>query len=346
LLGVDALGINIYEKANRLNPNVSFPWSEINKIKYKKPNKVVLSLADKNSGKFTVSCTKPKMNQEIYNLATGNHEMYKRRRRPDTLEVQQMKSQKRDEEEARAKEKALLSREMVARQKAEKMRLEMEAKYKEMEEKMKRKEEELQEKDEKIKELEEQLRELREAKDNLETQQNELKEMMEKLEETKNLELVERERMEEEIRVKQEEIDRVREEVEEKERRAQELQEEVELSRQKYEESLLVTNTYAASEVSSTSCSAEEEESGTEEIPEIVIDPVEEGREIGLDTEMAEVIEDLGAELEELRDAEQENTEDRLYRDNLRLTGRDKYKTLREVRKGNTKRRIDVFENM
>ena len=40
LLGVDALGINIYEKGNRLNPSVSFPWSEINKIKYEKPNKV------------------------------------------------------------------------------------------------------------------------------------------------------------------------------------------------------------------------------------------------------------------------------------------------------------------
>ena len=282
LLGVDALGINIYEKANRLNPTVSFPWSEIRKIQCTKPNKVVLILTDKSSGKITVSCTKPKMNKEIYNLATGNHEMYKRRRMPDTLEVQQMKSQKRDEDEARAKEKALLSREMMARQKAEKRRLEMEAKYKEMEEKMKRKEEELQEKDEKIKELEEQLRQLREAKDNLETQQSELKEMMEKLEEAKNLELAERERMEEEIRAKQEEIDRVREEVEEKERRAQELQEEVELSRQKYEESLLVTNTDAASEVSESvsESSSEEKESKVEEIPEIVVDPVEEGREV------------------------------------------------------------------
>jgi len=136
--------------------------------------------------------------------------------------------------------------------------------------------------------------------------------------------------------------------VEEKERRAQELQEEVELSRQKYEESLLVTNPDAASEVSESvsESSSEEKESKVEEIPEIVVDPVEEGREVGLDTEMAEVIEDLGTELEELRDVEQENTEDRLYRENLRLTGRDKYKTLREVRKGNTKRRIDVFENM
>ena len=65
-----------------------------------------------------------------------------------------------------------------------------------------------------------------------------------------------------------------------------------------------------------------------------------------MDTQMAEEIEDLGAELEELKDTEQETEEERLYRENLRLTGMDKYKTLREVRKGNTKRRIDVFENM
>jgi len=343
---VDALGINIYEKANRLNPTVSFPWSEINKIKYEKPNKVVLILTDKKSGKFSVNCTQPKMNKQIYSLATGNHDMYKRRRRPDTLEVQQMKSQKKDDEDARAKEKALLNREMVAREKAEKMRLEMEAKYTEMEDRMKRKEDELKEKDEKIRELEEQLRELREAKENLETQQNELKEMMVKLEEAKNLEAAERERMETEIRMKQEEIDKVRDEVDEKERRAQELQEEVELSRQKYEESLLMTNGDAASEESGSSTSTDDNEMKTDDIPEIVVDPVEDGREVSLDTEMAEEIEDLGAELEERKDAEQETEEDRLYRENLKLTGMDKYKTLREVRKGNTKRRIDVFENM
>ena len=65
-----------------------------------------------------------------------------------------------------------------------------------------------------------------------------------------------------------------------------------------------------------------------------------------MDTEMAEVIEDLGVGLEERKDVMMETEEERLYRENLRMTGRDKYKTLREVRKGNTKRRIDVFENM
>ena len=67
----------------------------------------------------------------MYEVASGNHEMYIRRRRPDTLEVnlqnpgerrsclmfqvQQMKSQKKDEEALRAKEKAALARESAAR---------------------------------------------------------------------------------------------------------------------------------------------------------------------------------------------------------------------------------------
>ena len=37
--------------------------------------------------------------------------------------------------------------------------------------------------------------------------------------------------------------------------------------------------------------------------------------------------------------------EDQIHKENVKQ-GRDKYKTLREVRKGNTKRRVDQFENM
>ena len=59
----------------------------------------------------------------------------------------------------------------------------------------------------------------------------------------------------------------------------------MEISRQKYEESLLVTNGEVddvGSEVSgSSSCStADQRESKAEEIPEIVVDPVDEGREV------------------------------------------------------------------
>ena len=34
-LGVDALGLNIYERDNRLTPKVNFPWNEIKNISFK-----------------------------------------------------------------------------------------------------------------------------------------------------------------------------------------------------------------------------------------------------------------------------------------------------------------------
>ena len=34
-LGVDALGLNIYEQENRLAPKVTFPWSEIKHVAFK-----------------------------------------------------------------------------------------------------------------------------------------------------------------------------------------------------------------------------------------------------------------------------------------------------------------------
>ena len=33
-LGVDALGLNIYEKEDRLTPKIGFPWSEIRNISF------------------------------------------------------------------------------------------------------------------------------------------------------------------------------------------------------------------------------------------------------------------------------------------------------------------------
>jgi hypothetical protein len=150
------------------------------------------------------------MSKKVYELASGNHEMYIRRRRPDTLEVQQMKSQKKDEEATRDKDKAALAREVAARAKAEQLREEMAAKFKEMEERMASREGELEEAQGSIRRLEEQLGELREAKEQLEGKQEQLSAMIVQLEEAKNLEYEERTRMEEEIRTKQEEIADIR----------------------------------------------------------------------------------------------------------------------------------------
>lgn len=53
----------------------------------------------------------------------------------------------------------------------------------------------------------------------------------------------------------------------------------------------------------------------------------------------------LKQDLAQSRDDTKETPNDKIHRENVRQ-GRDKYKTLREIRKGNTKRRVDQFENM
>jgi hypothetical protein len=53
----------------------------------------------------------------------------------------------------------------------------------------------------------------------------------------------------------------------------------------------------------------------------------------------------LKQDLAENFDEEKETTLDKKHKENVRQ-GRDKYKTLREIRKGNTKRRVDQFENL
>ncbi len=52
---------------------------------------------------------------------------------------------------------------------------------------------------------------------------------------------------------------------------------------------------------------------------------------------------DLSSELAGARDEDKRTHNDRLHAENVRV-GRDKYKTLRQIRMGNTKQRIDEFE--
>lgn len=99
-----------------------------------------------------------------------------------------------------------------------------------------------------------------------------------------------------------------------------------------------------ANSSSASSCSGEQEPN-IQDIPSIIVDPVD-AREVGMDADMTAELEELGKSLDANRAEGQETQENKIYRENLRTSGADKYKTLREVRKGNTKRRIDNFENM
>jgi len=77
-----------------------------------------------------------------------------------------------------------------------------------------------------------------------------------------------------------------------------------------------------------------------------IADPVNDRRTLAEKNErLQSQLRSLKEDLAVTRDNQAETTMDKIHKENVKQ-GRDKYKTLREVRKGNTKRRVDQFENM
>ena len=90
---------------------------------------------------FVFFAPRLRINKRILALCMGNHELYMRRRKPDTIEVQQMKSQAKEDKHAKQMERAQLAKEKQAREDAEKEKKEMEARLKRYEEEKKKAEE-------------------------------------------------------------------------------------------------------------------------------------------------------------------------------------------------------------
>lgn len=360
-LGVDALGLNIYEKDDRLTPKIGFPWSEIRNISFN-DRKFIIKPIDKKAPDFVFFAPRVRINKRILALCMGNHELYMRRRKPDTIDVQQMKAQAREEKNAKQQEREKLQLALAARERAEKKQQEYEDRLRTMQEEMERSQANLIEAQEMIRRLEEQLKQLQFAKDELEARQNELQVMIKRLEDSKNLEVAERQKLEDEIRAKQDEVQKIQEEVSVKDSETKRLQEEVEEARRKQNEAaaalLAATTTPDHHHVDEEEEENEEEltngaENGTSrdyskdfDTDEHIKDPVEERRTLAERNErLHDQLKALKQDLALSRDDTMETANDKIHRENVRQ-GRDKYKTLREIRKGNTKRRVDQFENM
>lgn len=359
-LGVDALGLNIYEKDDRLTPKIGFPWSEIRNISFN-DRKFIIKPIDKKAPDFVFFAPRVRINKRILALCMGNHELYMRRRKPDTIDVQQMKAQAREEKNAKQQEREKLQLALAARERAEKKQQEYEDRIRNMQEEMERSQANLIEAQDMIRRLEDQLKQLQSAKEELEQRQNELQVMITRLEETKNMEAAERAKLEEEIRMKQEEVHKIQEEVSVKDTETKRLQEEVEEARRKQTEAAAAL--LAATTTPKHHHVEEEEEMDNEEelvngengnqdfskdfdTDEHIKDPVEERRTLAERNErLHDQLKALKQDLALSRDDTMETANDKIHRENVRQ-GRDKYKTLREIRKGNTKRRVDQFENM
>ena len=124
-LGVTNLGLNIYESDNKLTPKIMFPWSEIRNISFD-DKKFIIKTVDKSSNNFTFYSTKLRMNKLILDLCIGNHDLFMRRRKPDPMEVQQMKAQAKEEKLRRQIERSKLAREKQLREEVEREKVALE----------------------------------------------------------------------------------------------------------------------------------------------------------------------------------------------------------------------------
>jgi len=355
-LGVDALGLNIYEQDDKLTPKIGFPWSEIRNISFS-DKKFIIKPIDKKAPDFVFFAPRVRINKRILALCMGNHELYMRRRKPDTIDVQQMKAQAREEKNAKQQEREKLQLALAARERAEKKQQEYEDRLKQMQEEMERSQKDLMEAQEMIRRLEEQLKQLQAAKDELEMRQKELQVMLTRLEEAKSMEVAEKAKLEEEIMAKQMEVQRIQDEVSAKDEETRRLQDEVEEARRKQAEAaaaLLAASTTPQHHHVAEDENEEELMNGDGggdvsrdlDTDEHIKDPIEDRRTLAERSErLNDQLKALKQDLAQSRDETKETQNDRIHRENVRQ-GRDKYKTLREIRKGNTKRRVDQFENM
>lgn len=143
-LGVTSLGLNIYEKENKLAPKTTFTWSEIRHISFD-DKKFIIKTVEKTSPNFVFFSQKVRMNKlvkkqsnvgswvkghfialgfdernsdkvahvlfvKILDLCIGNHDLFMRRRKPDSMEVQQMKAQAKEEKSRQVKKRCFFVR--------------------------------------------------------------------------------------------------------------------------------------------------------------------------------------------------------------------------------------------
>lgn len=371
-LGVDALGLNIYEKDDRLTPKIGFPWSEIRNISFS-DKKFIIKPIDKKAPDFVFYASRLRINKRILQLCMGNHELYMQRRKPDTIEVQQMKAQAREEKHQRQMERALLENEKKKREaterekeKVEREKQEMMMKLLQFEEQTKKVERDLREQFERSRILEEERRRVEEEAARLEAERQAALMAKEELarqaeDQMKNQEQLAADLAEYTAKIALlEEARRVKEEeANEWQNRAKEVQDDLEKTREELQHVMSspvvatpmaapmaramieepLENNHDDHEENNSTCSAELQVEGIEDHRN------EEERitEAEKNERVQKQLMALSSELAEARDDSMKTKNDILHNENVQA-GRDKYKTLRQIRMGNTKQRIDEFE--
>uniref|UniRef100_A0A4W4H1G5 FERM domain-containing protein n=1 Tax=Electrophorus electricus TaxID=8005 RepID=A0A4W4H1G5_ELEEL len=367
-LGVDALGLNIYDKEDKLSPKIGFPWSEIRNISFN-DKKFVIKPIDKKAPDFVFYSPRLRLNKRILQLCMGNHELYMRRRKPDSIEVQQMKVQAREEKHQKQMERAQLESEKKKREAIEQEKEQMEREKRELmmrlyqfQEKTEKAEKDLHEQMLRAQQLEQERMRAKQEADRLEAERQAALLAKEELARQAQDQMKNREQLAAELEQHSAKIAHLEEARKRKEdeastwqHRAHEAQQDLLKTREELH--LMMTAppppppppppVYDDIE----DHEGEDGEEGTRSYSaDLRSDGISDHRheenritEAEKNERVQKQLLALTSELAHARDETKKTQNDLLHSENVRA-GRDKYKTLRQIRQGNTKQRIDEFE--
>ncbi|KAK7480735.1 hypothetical protein BaRGS_00027996 [Batillaria attramentaria] len=357
-LGVDALGLNVYEKEDS-------------------DKKFVIKPIDKKAPDFVFFSPHLRINKRILALCMGNHELYMRRRKPDTIEVQQMKAQAREEKLAKQQERAQMQRMRQEAEESERIRKELQDKLNKMQEEQDRTTQDMRELQARLQEKDERMAELMTLREELEAERRRAEELRHEMERSHEMEQSERERLAQELEMAQASLHEKLADVEAKESHVSELFSELEAARRLAEEreeeltkvqmeklqreqelqEKLQAQLFVRSEINAEHDENDETEEDSKDneygadlhVDENTMDmprPEEERiTEAEKNKRLQAQLEVLKAALTSERLDEQTTKNDKLH-EALKEKGQDKYKTLKQIRMGNTKQRVDEFESM
>ncbi|XP_056436288.1 radixin-like [Gadus chalcogrammus] len=353
-LGVDSLGLNIYEHNDKLSPKIGFPWSEIRNISFS-DKKFVIKPIDKKAPDFVFYAPRLRINKRVLALCMGNHELYMRRRKPDTIEVQQMKAQAREEKHHKQMERDQLENEKKKREHAEREREKIERekdelieRLRQIEEQTHRAQKELEQQTLKALQLDQERRRAQEEAGRLEKERHAAEEAKTALtqqaaDHMKNQETLAAELAEftAKIALLEEAKRKKDEEASEWQHKAISAQEDLEKTKAELHTAMMPPAPADELDEASGEASAEllSEGAGGLRSEEERVTEAQKNRRVKQQLQV------LSSELAEARDDTKKTQNDVLHAENVRA-GRDKYKTLRQIRQGNTKQRIDEFESM
>ncbi|XP_071023933.1 moesin-like [Oncorhynchus clarkii lewisi] len=362
-LGVDALGLNIYEQNDKMTPKIGFPWSEIRNISFN-DKKFVIKPIDKKAPDFVFYAPRLRINKRILALCMGNHELYMRRRKPDTIEVQQMKAQAREEKNHKKMERALLENEKKKRELAEKEKEKIEKekeelieRLKQIEEQTKKAQQELEEQTRRALELEQERKRAQEEAERLEKERRMAEEAKTALLQQSENQMKNQEHLATELAELTSKISLLEDAKQKKEDEATQWQQKACMVQEDLEKTKEELNSKIMASHIQEPMQAENEHDENDETSDQASaeftggisykDRSEEERmtEAEKNERVQQHLLALSSELAIARDETKKTANDIIHADNVKA-GRDKYKTLRQIRSGNTKQRIDEFECM